>query len=308
MGLITISPKINYENLRGLGFLGQENIAASEIKAEIAGRGYLRGTSPTATPSITYVSTMARISRSEAISSAVTEALRQQGFSQYCNQVGGCYINPTTFDTIVIYATDLANMYYMRGYAGTPSYTTIAMPEAYYSPVAKLPETIVYSPSYYSPVASPVAVPSWASVIAMRSGFVTPISPSSPSYFEGFGQVATAPSGVPAMSTSEKVSLVLNIVSAGAKAGADYYTAKAYREQLQALGQQIPSLTAAELEAVLQKYKLLNPDADMSALDQLAAGVLGKEKPTEKKNEWILPVAIGAGALVLVLISKKRQT
>ena len=107
------------------------------------------------------------------------------------------------------------------------------------------------------------------------------------------------------MSTDEKIAFGLNILASVAQTTASYYAAKAERERLEAMGARIPSMTAAEVNEVLRQYQMLNPTANKQQVQEVAAGVLGQEKP--KQPEWIWPVVAGLGAAVLLLLTKKQR-
>lgn len=227
------------EPVQGSGFLpplalGQTlgQITSTEIANELKSRGYIRGYAPTPTVVPTVTPT---ISRTDAIRAGVDKALAQYNYARRCGTAGGCYISPARFDTIVVYARQLANYYLARG---------------------------------------------------SISGLM------------GLGQ-AQPPSG---MTKAEVIAWCIKAIAGLAVQGADFYLAYQQRKQWQAMGYQIPKLTASEVEAVIGQYMAQNPGANEAQMRQIAQGALVGESKTP---EWLLPVIIGGMALIAVMAMRK---
>lgn len=130
-------------NKRSLSFaaapafmLGQ-TITNQDVVTELTARGYNRGTAPitpTLTPTVTPPATVPAITREQAITAGVDNALKMYGYSTRCTQPGGCWLSTYRYDSIVTRATYNANRYltYQR-ISGLSGMTIQPMGQAQYT-------------------------------------------------------------------------------------------------------------------------------------------------------------------------------
>ncbi len=119
-----------------------------------------------------------------------------------------------------------------------------------------------------------------------------------------FGQ--TSPP-VPGMTGDEKIALALQLFSNVLATAGTYYSGRAERQRLQAMGAQIPAMTADEVQKMLLQYSAMNPTANAAKLQQVAAGAFDQLPPPSGgagTPSWLVPAMVGVG--VLALVSFKR--
>lgn len=125
-----------------------------------------------------------------------------------------------------------------------------------------------------------------------------------------FGQIVQPPVyqqtqevTAPAMTTDEKVSLGLQLLSNAAQVASTYFQGRAERTRLQQMGQQIPAMTAAQVQEIINKA-LAQGLGTPNQLQSVAAGMFGQEPKAETPG-WLVPAIVGIGAVVVMMVMKK---
>lgn len=219
---------------------------------------------------------------------------------------------PLALGQTSVSATEIANELksrgYIRGYAPTtpavtPTVTptpTISRTDAIRAAVDKALSTYGYARRcttaggcYISPARFDTIV---RYAVSLASYY---LARGSISGLMGLGQAQEPPTG---LTKAEVIAWCVKAIAGLATQGADLYLAIQQRKQWQAMGYQIPKLTASEVEAVIGQYMAQNPGANEAQMRQIAQGALVGESKTP---EWLLPVIIGGIALVAVIAMRK---